>query len=265
MFRAAALALAGLFVVSDARGGGSAAPEPIASRLPRGHIVVVKHLASARGSTLVKGEPFTVTWTILNLGDECVKSLPRARALGTRPWRPPPPLVDSAPSPRAQRAATRAARAPTRTRNLRLTLRAPRPPLSRSDATDVVLTDSFPEAMFRVVAGSPTVRVARVDAGANHTATLTVVPLVAGTLTVGSAEVSYGYTVDGEPAEAKSLSSTPGRMEIYGADAFHVRFADHTVALAVAAAAAAALVVVPAAAAADAARARSAPAGKKTA
>jgi len=108
-----------------------------------------------------------------------------------------------------------------------------------------VLTDSFPEDMFRVVSGSPTVRVGRVDAGSNHTATLTVVPLVAGTLTVGRAEVAYAFSLEGEPAEAKSLSSTPGRMEIYGADAFHVRVADHTPALLLAAAAAAALVVGP--------------------
>jgi hypothetical protein len=99
--------------------------------------------------------------------------------------------------------------------------------------------------MFTVNTGKSTVKVARLEPGANFTSVLVVTPRVSGTMTVGRAECTYKYSVEGEPVEAKTLSSTPGRVEILARDVYDVEVADKTPVLAFSFVAAITLVVLP--------------------
>ena len=73
----------------------SASAEVVPVKLERGHVIVVKRLtAPLTQGYLVKGHPFTVTYSVINLGAECVGLL--ARLL---PPSPTPPSSSRSPPP----------------------------------------------------------------------------------------------------------------------------------------------------------------------
>ena len=196
----------------------------------------------------MQGSPFRVTYTVMNLGAECVCAV--CAACG---------------------ACTRAHRSPARPSRCR-------------PAYKISVDDVFPPQSFEVRDGAASHKEAELAPGANVTFGVTLVPRVAGVMTVGVADVRYRYRLppdedgpSGEEgaeddlyADAHSSSSTPLRKrEILRPDVY-ARVTKHKGPTAVfVALAAAALVLVPysmfrAAAAKNDAGGAAAPAAKKT-
>jgi hypothetical protein len=116
----------------------------------------------------------------------------------------------------------------------------PSPPFPHplSTAYNVVVTDVFPEKSFEIKSGNPTITLPQLEAGANFTSRLELVPKVAGQLSVARAEVRYKYklrdeleleTEDGEDKkdagsmeeeEALSASSSQGKVDILSPEAY---------------------------------------------
>lgn len=173
----------------------------VAEPLQRAHLIVDKAITAPNTKdVIVKDEPFTVTYTLVNLGERHVQEGYCLCAHECQQdWTPCDSPTIWCITLRVQRQAC-----------MILCLSY----CNCSDATDVSVKDSFPEAMFTVVSGTSGLEIGRIESKANYTTQLVLIPKVSGMMTVSRAEVTYHYAEDGDVMEAKAQSSTIGRVEI---------------------------------------------------